>query len=82
VSLVIHPKNPNIPTSHANVRLFVAEREGQDPIWWFGGGFDLTPFYPDEQDVLNWHQAAYDLCKPLVTMFMLNIKNGAMTISI
>nr|MBD0118355.1 oxygen-dependent coproporphyrinogen oxidase [Acinetobacter baumannii] len=64
VSLVIHPKNPNIPTSHANVRLFVAEREGQDPIWWFGGGFDLTPFYPDDQDVLNWHQAAYDLCKP------------------
>ncbi|HCA5308748.1 TPA: oxygen-dependent coproporphyrinogen oxidase [Acinetobacter baumannii] len=64
VSLVIHPKNPNIPTSHANVRLFVAELEGQDPIWWFGGGFDLTPFYPDDQDVLNWHQAAYDLCKP------------------
>ncbi|MCU0188853.1 coproporphyrinogen III oxidase, partial [Citrobacter freundii] len=64
VSLVIHPKNPNIPTSHANVRLFVAEREGQDPIWWFGGGFDLTPFYPDEQDVIDWHQAAYDLCQP------------------
>lgn len=64
VSLVIHPKNPNIPTSHANVRLFVAEPEGQDPIWWFGGGFDLTPFYPDEQDVIDWHQAAHDLCQP------------------
>lgn len=46
VSLVIHPKNPNVPTSHANVRLFVAEKEGQEPIWWFGGGFDLTPFIP------------------------------------
>jgi coproporphyrinogen III oxidase len=64
VSLVIHPKNPNIPTSHANVRLFVAEPEGQDPVWWFGGGFDLTPFYPDDQDIQNWHQTAYDLCQP------------------
>ena len=64
VSLVIHPKNPNIPTSHANVRLFVAEPEGQDPVWWFGGGFDLTPFYPDDQDILDWHQTAYDLCQP------------------
>ena len=64
VSLVIHPKNPNVPTSHANVRLFVAEPEGQDPVWWFGGGFDLTPFYPDDQDVLAWHQKAHDLCAP------------------
>ncbi len=62
VSLVIHPKNPNIPTSHANVRLFVAEPEGQDPVWWYGGGFDLTPFYPDDQDIQNWHQTAYELC--------------------
>ncbi len=64
VSLVIHPNNPNVPTSHANVRLFVAEREGQDPIWWFGGGFDLTPFYPNDQDILDWHQTAHDLCAP------------------
>jgi len=64
VSLVIHPKNPNVPTSHANVRLFVAEKEGQDPIWWFGGGFDLTPFYPNDEDVLSWHQTAHDLCAP------------------
>lgn len=64
VSLVIHPKNPNMPTSHANVRLFVAEPEGQAPVWWFGGGFDLTPFYPDEEDVIAWHQAAFDLCQP------------------
>jgi len=57
-------KNPNVPTSHANVRLFVAEKEGQDPIWWFGGGFDLTPFYPNDEDVLSWHQTAHDLCAP------------------
>lgn len=64
VSLVIHPKNPNVPTSHANVRLFVAEKEGQEPIWWFGGGFDLTPFYPNDEDCVAWHQKAYDLCQP------------------
>jgi coproporphyrinogen III oxidase len=64
VSLVIHPKNPHVPTSHANVRLFVAEREGQAPIWWFGGGFDLTPFYPNDDDCIAWHQKAYDLCAP------------------
>lgn len=64
VSLVIHPKNPNIPTSHANVRFFIAEKEGHDPIWWFGGGFDLTPFYPVREDVVHWHQVAKDLCDP------------------
>ncbi len=62
VSLVIHPKNPFIPTSHANVRFFVAEKEGEKPVWWFGGGFDLTPFYPFEEDVIHWHQTAKDLC--------------------
>ena len=64
VSLVIHPKNPNIPTSHANVRFFIAEKAGEDPVWWFGGGFDLTPFYPNDEDVTHWHQTAYDLCAP------------------
>lgn len=64
VSLVIHPNNPYVPTSHANVRLFVAEKEGQPPIWWFGGGFDLTPFYPEEADCVAWHQGAHDLCQP------------------
>ena len=64
VSLVIHPNNPYVPTSHANVRLFVAEKEGQPPIWWFGGGFDLTPFYPEEADCVTWHQVAHDLCQP------------------
>ncbi|MBQ4839920.1 MULTISPECIES: oxygen-dependent coproporphyrinogen oxidase [Pseudoalteromonas] len=64
VSLVIHPKNPHIPTSHANVRFFIAEKEGEAPIWWFGGGFDLTPFYPHLEDVKHWHQVAKDLCTP------------------
>ncbi|MBD1581896.1 oxygen-dependent coproporphyrinogen oxidase [Pseudoalteromonas sp. S16_S37] len=64
VSLVIHPKNPHIPTSHANVRFFIAEKEGEEPIWWFGGGFDLTPFYPVLDDVKHWHQVAKDLCLP------------------
>ena len=64
VSLVIHPKNPHIPTSHANVRFFIAEKEGEAPIWWFGGGFDLTPFYPVLEDVKHWHQVAKDLCAP------------------
>lgn len=64
VSLVIHPHNPYVPTSHANVRFFIAEKEGEDPIWWFGGGFDLTPFYPFAEDVRHWHQVSHDLCQP------------------
>jgi len=64
VSLVIHPHNPYVPTSHANVRFFIAEKEGEEPIWWFGGGFDLTPFYPFEEDVRHWHQVSHDLCQP------------------
>lgn len=62
VSLVIHPWNPYIPTSHANVRFFIAEKEGEKPIWWFGGGFDLTPFYPFEEDCLHWHRTAQKIC--------------------
>ncbi len=62
VSLVLHPKNPYIPTTHANVRFFIAEKEGSDPIWWFGGGFDLTPYYPFEEDVIHWHQQAKKAC--------------------
>ncbi len=64
VSLVIHPNNPFVPTSHANVRFFIAEKEGEDAIWWFGGGFDLTPFYPFEEDVIHWHQTARKACQP------------------
>lgn len=64
VSLVVHPKNPHVPTSHANVRLFVAEAADKEPIWWFGGGFDLTPFYPVLADCKHWHQVCHDLCAP------------------
>ncbi len=64
VSLVIHPKNPYIPTSHANVRLFVAEKAGEAPIWWFGGGYDLTPYYGFEEDCIQWHRTAKTACEP------------------
>lgn len=64
VSLVIHPKNPYIPTSHANVRFFIAEKEGEEPVWWFGGGFDLTPYYPFKEDVVHWHETSKAACEP------------------
>lgn len=64
VSLVIHPRNPYAPTSHANVRFFIAEADGQEPIWWFGGGFDLTPYYPFDEDIVHWHQTAQQACAP------------------
>ena len=64
VSLVIHPHNPYVPTSHANIRFFCAQAEGKPPVWWFGGGFDLTPFYAFEEDVVHWHTVARDLCVP------------------
>ncbi|AJI94299.1 coproporphyrinogen III oxidase family protein [Yersinia ruckeri] len=64
VSLVIHPLNPYIPTSHANVRFFIAEKPGEQPVWWFGGGFDLTPYYGFEEDAVHWHQTAKNLCQP------------------
>lgn len=62
VSVVVHPRNPYMPTAHANVRLFVAEKPGELPAWWFGGGFDLTPYYPFTEDAVAWHQAAYAAC--------------------
>ena len=64
VSLVIHPKNPYIPTSHANVRFLIAEKPGSSSIWWFGGGFDLTPYYPFKEDVIHWHSTARSACLP------------------
>jgi len=64
VSLVIHPHNPQVPTSHANVRFFVAEKPGEAPIWWFGGGFDLTPYYANKEDCIHWHQTAKAACEP------------------
>ncbi len=69
LSLVIHPRNPYVPTSHANVRFFIASKEdasadSESAIWWFGGGYDLTPYYPFMEDVIHWHKAARTACKP------------------
>lgn len=69
ISLVIHPRNPFIPTSHANVRFFIASKTGKTnetdrPVWWFGGGYDLTPYYPVMEDIIHWHQVARDACEP------------------
>jgi len=64
VSLVLHPRNPYVPTTHANVRHFRAMRDGRTVAWWFGGGFDLTPFYPFDEDVRHWHRTAHALCAP------------------
>ena len=64
VSVVLHPDNPFTPTSHANVRFFLAEPRGGEPVWWFGGGFDLTPYYGFEEDAIAWHKAAQAACAP------------------
>ena len=64
VSLVIHPNNPYVPTSHANVRFFIAEKPGAEPVWWFGGGFDLTPYYGNREDCKHWHVTAKAACDP------------------
>ena len=60
VSLVFHPRNPHIPTVHMNVRCFIAQSEGKDPVWWFGGGMDLTPYYGDASDCQHFHQTCKD----------------------
>ena len=64
VSVVCHPKNPHVPTTHLNVRLFTAYGENSQPIWWFGGGFDMTPYYGYEEDAIHWHKIARDICSP------------------
>lgn len=74
ISLIVHPRNPYVPTTHANFRFFIAEATAQakadtgdagaDPIWWFGGGYDLTPYYGFEEDAIHWHRTARDACAP------------------
>ena len=64
VSVVFHPHSPHIPTAHANVRYFEANMPNGEKVWWFGGGFDLTPYYPVHEDVLFWHQCAQKACDP------------------
>lgn len=61
-SLVIHPLNPYVPTTHMNIRFFIAEKDNETPIWWFGGGFDLTPYYGFEEDARHWHATAKKAC--------------------
>ncbi|MBI1195055.1 MAG: oxygen-dependent coproporphyrinogen oxidase [Gammaproteobacteria bacterium] len=65
VSLVIHPENPYCPTSHTNIRFFIASKPAADPVWWFGGGFDLTPYYGFDEDAIHWHRTAREACAPL-----------------
>ncbi|MCJ8338388.1 MAG: oxygen-dependent coproporphyrinogen oxidase [Pseudomonadales bacterium] len=64
VSLVMHANNPFVPTSHANVRFFIASKKGEKPVWWFGGGLDLTPYYGFEEDCVHWHKIAREGCQP------------------
>ncbi len=64
VSLVLHPLNPYVPTTHANFRFFTTDGDDGEAVWWFGGGFDLTPYYPFEDDVLHWHRTAKAACQP------------------
>ena len=64
VSLVIHPRNPHVPTSHMNVRFFYAQPKDGEPVWWFGGGFDLTPYYGQKADAIHWHKTAQAACQP------------------
>jgi coproporphyrinogen III oxidase len=63
LSLVFHPRNPHVPTTHCNVRFLVARPAAGPEVWWFGGGFDLTPYYPYDEDVLHWHRTARDACQ-------------------
>jgi coproporphyrinogen III oxidase len=64
LSLVFHPQNPHVPTTHCNIRFLIAAPAGGRPVWWFGGGFDLTPYYPYDEDVLHWHATARAACLP------------------
>lgn len=82
VSVVIHPENPYVPSAHANVRFFIAEKENSRPIWWFGGGFDLTPYYGFHEDCQHWHQIALSACQPFGADLTLALKPGPITISI
>ena len=64
LSLIVHPRNPYAPTTHANFRCFVATKENEEPVWWFGGGYDLTPYYGFDEDAVHFHQTARQACDP------------------
>jgi len=89
VSLVIHPLNPFVPTSHANFRMFIADKTGEESVWWFGGGYDLTPYYGNDDDCIHWHQTARTACgiklrerhvSHSVRSIIRSLKNSVMTI--
>ena len=75
ISVVIHPRNPHAPTSHANVRMFLAEKDGEPPVWWMGGGFDLTPYYGYQEDAVSWHSTARAACDPFGSDVYPRLKN-------
>lgn len=75
VSLVIHPGNPYVPTSHANVRFFMAKPADAEPVYWFGGGYDLTPYYGFEEDCVHWHRTAREACAPFGDGLYSHFKN-------
>jgi len=79
VSVVVHPNNPFVPTSHFNIRFIVVEKKGQAPIWWFGGGFDLTPYYGFDEDCQHWHQMAKQACEVLGEDYYSKYKDWADT---
>lgn len=76
VSTVIHPQNPYVPTAHANVRFFVAEKDAAAPVWWFGGGYDLTPYYGFDEDCKHWHSAAKNACDAFSKELYERLKNN------
>jgi len=75
ISVITHPGNPHVPTSHANLRFFIAEQPGVEPVWWFGGGFDLTPYYGYDEDAIHWHKTARAACKPFGKDIYIRYKN-------
>lgn len=77
VSLVIHPLNPYVPTTHLNVRFFTANKKGAPPVWWFGGGYDLTPYYGFDEDCTHWHDTAKQACDAVDPSFYSRFKKWA-----
>ena len=76
LSLVTHPRNPHVPTSHMNLRFFCAEPVDSEPVWWFGGGFDLTPYYGQIEDAIHWHRTARAACQPYGTELYPELKQN------
>ncbi|MDA0849289.1 MAG: oxygen-dependent coproporphyrinogen oxidase [Verrucomicrobia bacterium] len=76
ISLVFHPRNPFVPTCHMNLRHFSVLKDGEEITWWFGGGYDLTPYYGFEEDAIHWHRTAHDACEPFGKNIYPNFKEA------